>query len=277
LISADWKKPNKPGSAGKFNGSGGRLSVLLLAVAGFVLTSADMKRSVFRRYGLTIFGLSGVLLFRSNAAHAGDRVHDGLYLRLGAGLGYASDAIKTDPVTILGISAHTEGTATGFAGASELAVGWSLSDGFVLGGGLYSAWIFSPKASGAHVTVPPVQVTGDINFDASSFHIFGPFVDYYFDARSGVHLQGGLGYAWLSLGDANVQAANVASVRAASTGGGGFGLMAGIGDEWWVSDAFSIGLLGRLTAGFMSGTDANGITWNHTAFAPALLFVATMN
>jgi hypothetical protein len=52
--------------------------------------------------------------------------------------------------------------------------------------------------------------------------------------------------------------------------------MLGVGDEWWISDDFSIGVLGRLTAGFMSG-DRDGVTWNHTAWAPAVLLVATMN
>lgn len=202
------------------------------------------------------------------------RVHDGLYVRLGVGLGYGIDSIESDPLPVVG--GKVDGTASGLAGATELAAGWSVGRGFVLGGGLYSAVIFSPKATDINITVPIVgQVTGgEIDYDASSLHVLGPFVDYYFNAEEGIHLQGGLGYAWFAAGDGTTKPGNV---RLAGTGGSGFGLMFGFGDEWWISDSFSLGVLGRVTMGFMSGDDANGITWHHKAYAPALLFVATMN
>jgi hypothetical protein len=250
-----------------------------------VFTSAAMKRSEFGLKGLVgCIASSLALVCLSSPAYAGDaRRHDGFYLRLGAGLGYAVDSIKSDTVAFgvapFVVTGKVEGTATGFAGASELAAGYSLADGFVLGGGLYSVWIPSPKADNVTVTAAGFQATGDVEFDASSFHLFGPFVDYYFDPQEGLHFQGGLGYAWLSAGDSHYRATALGvstDTSVPSTGGGGFGLMAGFGDEWWVSDSFSLGVLGRLTMGFMSG-ERNGVTWNHTAFAPAVLFTATMN
>jgi hypothetical protein len=244
-----------------------------------------MKRPAFGPAGLVgTIALSCALACVAKPASAGDaRTHDGLYLRLGAGLGFVSDAVKSDQYAV-GVppavfTVQVDGTVSGFAGASELALGWSIADGFALGGGLYSAWIFSPKADDAAVNVNGARAGTPVEFDASSFHLFGPFVDYYFDPLGGFHLQGGLGYAWLSPGDAHFRG-NVLGipydVSDSSTGGGGFGFMVGIGNEWWVSDGFSLGILGRLTAGFMSG-ERNNITWNHTAFAPALLFTATMN
>jgi hypothetical protein len=247
-----------------------------------------MKRAAFGPRGLALsLGLSSIVACHAKDAFAGDaRVHDGFYLRLGAGLGYGIDSISSDPISVgvggIGVTGKVDGTATGFAGASELAVGWSVADGLALGGGLYSAWIFSPKASGVAFNTNVIGINGqvnyDVDFDASSFHVLGPFVDYYLDAQEGFHLQGGLGYAWLSAGDGHIQLNNplVPEAVVSSTGGGGFGLMFGAGDEWWVSDGFSLGLLARLTMGFMSG-ERNNVTWNHTAFAPALLFVATMN
>lgn len=244
-----------------------------------------MKRPAFGPAGLVgTIALSCALACVAKSAAAGDaRTHDGFYLRLGAGLGFASDSIESDTLAFgvapFVVTGKVEGTATGFAGASELAAGWSISDGFVLGGGLYSAWIFSPKANDATVTAGGVQVTGDVDFDASSFHVFGPFVDYYFDPLAGLHFQGGLGYGWLSAGDAHYRASAFGvstDTSVPSTGGGGFGLMVGFGDEWWISDGFSIGVLARLTAGFMSG-ERNGVNWSHNAFAPAVLFTATMN
>jgi hypothetical protein len=215
-------------------------------------------------------------------ASAGDaRTHDGFYLRLGVGLGYGSDSVKSDPYGVVAgpvvATVQVDGTVSGFAGASEVAVGGSLADGFVLGGGLYSVLIFSPETNDARLN--GATFNGTVEFDASSFHVLGPFVDYYFDPLAGLHLQGALGYAGLSAGDAHYRA-NVLGfpidVSTPSTGGGGFGFMVGFGDEWWVSDSFSLGVLARLTAGFMSG-ERNGVTWNHTMFAPAILFAATMN
>lgn len=244
-----------------------------------------MKRPAFGPPGLVgTIALSCAAACFAKPALAGDaRTHDGLYLRLGAGLGFVSDSVKSDAYTA-GVApalftVQVDGTVSGFAGASELAVGWSLADGFALGGGLYSAWIFSPKADDAAVNVNGARAGTPVEFDASSFHLFGPFIDYYFDPLAGLHLQGGLGFAWLSPGDAHFRG-NVLGipydVSDSSTGGGGFGFMVGIGNEWWVSDGFSIGVLGRLTAGFMSG-ERNNVNWNHSAFAPALLLTATMN
>lgn len=253
-----------------------------------MLISAPMKRQEFGPKGLAVtLALSSVLVCHANDAFAGDaRLHDGLYLRLGAGFAYGVDSIESDPIVVgvggVGVSGKVDGTATGFAGASELALGWSIADGVALGGGLYSAWIFSPKATGVAFTTNVLgltaQVNYDVEFDATSFHVFGPFVDYYLNAQEGLHLQGGLGLAWLSAGDGHVRPNGpvVTDVAVASAGGTGFGLMLGAGDEWWVSDSFSIGILARLTMGFMSG-ERNGVTWHHDAFAPALLFVATMN
>jgi hypothetical protein len=245
-----------------------------------------MKRPLFGPAGLVgTIALSCALACVAKPASAGDaRTHDGLYLRLGAGLGFVSDAVKSDSYGVViplvgAISVQVDGTVSGFAGASELALGWSIADGFALGGGLYSAWIFSPKADDAAVNINGARAGTPVEFDASSFHLFGPFIDYYFDPLAGFHAQAGLGYAWLSPGDAHFKG-NVLGVpydySQPSTGGGGFGFMVGVGDEWWVSDGFSLGVLARLTAGFMSGESSN-VTWNHTAFAPALLFTATMN
>jgi hypothetical protein len=245
-----------------------------------------MKRPGFGPSGLVgSIVLSTAILCAPKTAVAGDaRTHDGLYLRLGGGFGYAADSVKTDAysagVPPFVVVTQIDGTATGFAGASELALGWSLADGFALGGGLYSAWIFSPESDDVGVDVNGLQVRGTAEFDASSFHVFGPFVDYYFDPLAGLHLQGGLGYAWISPGDVHFRGVipllGPYDVSGPSASGGGFGFMVGLGNEWWVSDAFSLGLLARLTAGFMSG-EQNNVNWNHTAFAPALLFTATMN
>jgi hypothetical protein len=234
-----------------------------------------------RNLGAAGLGLSlaTLLVAAPRAARAGEaREHDGLYVRLGAGLAYGSDAVSTSNGPP---GYEIKGTAKGFGGATELAVGYTVARGLVVGGGLYSLW-FSPSASSAHVTVAGVSATASgatIDFDASSFHVLGPFVDYYLDPDEGLHLQGGLGLSWISLGDAHLHDANGAGVE--SQGGTGFGLMLGLGDEWWVSDGWSLGVSARLTMGFLSGQEDLplnlSVDWSHTVLAPAILFTATMN
>ena len=53
--------------------------------------------------------------------------------------------------------------------------------------------------------------------------------------------------------------------------------MLGVGYEWWVGDEWSLGLLGRISYGSMSGSDDRGVSWTHTTYAPALLLSATYN
>ncbi len=210
-------------------------------------------------------------------ARAGEaREHDGFYLRLGGGFGWASDAMKSDTSVVT-----FEGTAKGFAGASEIAAGGSPFHGFVVGGGIYSVLVFAPKATNVKGETSVGQVQGeDIEFKATGFHVIAPFVDYYLDPGEGLHFQGGLGLAALALPDGKTTNTRV-TIPLDQTATG-FGMMLGIGDEWWVSDGWALGVLGRLTMGFgLSGDSdvvAGGkITWNHTVFAPAVLFTATMN
>ncbi|HEX4473899.1 MAG TPA: hypothetical protein VH142_02410, partial [Polyangiaceae bacterium] len=60
----------------------------------------------------------------------------------------------------------------------------------------------------------------------------------------------------------------------------GFGFMVGFGDEWWVGRDWGLGVLARLSMGFVGGDDDNSVQsvhWSHTVFCPAVLFTASMN
>ena len=215
----------------------------------------------------------------AGAAKAGeDHRHDGLYLRLGGGVAYVVDSLSgTISVPVVNLSLKAETTPKGFGGATELAVGYAVADGLVLGGGLYSVW-FSPSAPSVTGTAlgATASVSQRVDFDASSFHVVGPFIDGYPDPDGGFHLQGGLGFGWVSMGGARFPQLGATTVTSNDTSASGFGAMLGLGYEWWVSSAFGLGLSARLTMGFLSGNDAN-VDWSHTIFAPALLFTVTMN
>ena len=75
--------------------------------------------------GVTFMTLAGTAV----AGQPG--VHDGFYLRLGAGLGYLVDSVESD--TVLG--SEFQGSVTGVTEVGEVAVGGGLSPGLFLGGG----------------------------------------------------------------------------------------------------------------------------------------------
>jgi hypothetical protein len=202
------------------------------------------------------------------AQAAQPRVHDGLYLRLGAGLGYLSDSAHSDALPVFG--GEIDGTLTGYGPAGELALGGALSPGVFLGGGLYLQWLPSPKAE----DVGWRTAEFDVDFDSAMFWLLGPMVDYYFDATGGLHAQGCVGLAIGSLGEGTGEDLPVA--RLESQSGTGPGGMLGFGHEWWVAQNWSLGLLGRVSLARFA-TEEDGVEWSHFVVSPALLFTASLN
>jgi hypothetical protein len=231
--------------------------------------------TIARRFTSLLIAL-GVGTVASSAFAAN---HDrGFYFRGGLGFGFVTDSFGSDTANVAGVArGKVDGSLSGFSGATELALGGAISDGLILGGGLYSMW-FSPTAHDLSVTASVGGIGGtaggnpDVDFKASSFHVLGPFLDYYFNEDKGFHLQGAIGLAILPLGD--VKVAGVSGGGYSSTG---FGFMIGLGNEWWVSRKFALGVLGRLTGGVLKGESDGNIDWSHTAFAPAVLMTATYN
>lgn len=180
-------------------------------------------------------------------AESAPRVHDGFYLRLGAGLAFVRDS------SVIENANEDSGTLVGGGPAGELSIGGTPAPGLVVGGGLQGATAFRPRAAiaGQSGTVDhPLTVVS-----------FGPFVDYYFDPRRGLHLQAFAGYA--ALGYAYGRGLT------RKTAGGGI-LSVGFGDEWFVSDQWSIGVLGRLQLAHTSDSDGD-IVENHNLIVPAVL------
>lgn len=203
-------------------------------------------------------------------AQAEPRYHDGLYVRASAGLSYFSDSVESDPLPIGGTA---KGTLAGTALTGQIAVGGSIQPGFVLGGGLLLHHVPSPSASDP--TFGAIHLGQDLNFQPSTLLLIGPYVDYYIAPASGLHFQGSIGYGHLSLGEGRGSTNGIVFVPEQS--GGGLAAMLGGGYDWWVSDAWSLGVLGQLTFGIGSGDDSTGLNWTHHVLVPSLLFSAAMN
>lgn len=199
------------------------------------------------------------------------RVHDGFYLRLGGGVGFISDAFETEEDSAVEISGTIQGTT--FPG--EIAIGGTVAPGLVLGGGLYWHYAPSPSAEEVEVQAQGLESELEIEFEPSQFTLIGPMVDYYFDPRRGLHLQGSVGLALFALGEGEV--AGLAGFESEEQSGGGLGAMVGVGHEWWIADNWGLGILGRVAVGVTGAEDDNEVEWTHTVLAPSLLFTATMN
>jgi hypothetical protein len=150
------------------------------------------------------------------------RTHDGFYLRLGLGPGFATGSTQQD-------GRDDSADAGGVAVSTEISVGTTVSPGLVVGGGEFSMIMPAPK-----------YTYGGQDYDEGAHHIsgVGPFVDYYFDPKGGAHVQ-----AALLLTAAYIQPKD----EAKSATGFGFGGMVGAGYEFFIGEQWSIGPLLRLT------------------------------
>lgn len=193
---------------------------------------------------------------QAQAPARGAGVHDGFYLRLATGFGAYNEGIRR-------AGQDRETRVNGIATVGELAIGGAIRPGFILGGGVWSSTVLASDRT-VRGTTPPAEVLDT----RGEFSLIGPFVDYYPDATQGLHFQGAIGLA-------NVRGFGNGDDDPVALGGG---LMLGIGYEWWVSEEWSLGVLGRLAVGAATGTDNTDKRWYHTVGAtPSALFTATYN
>jgi hypothetical protein len=178
-----------------------------------------------------------VLLALTAPVAAEPRTHDGVYLRLGVGPNFASGTLDT----------AADSSTDGFGVATQLAIGWTVRRGLVVGVGTFPMVNPAPSYDGIAAGGQHISATG-------------PFVDYYVDPRKGLHVQAGLLLAvgYLDGGD-----------REGNVGAGVAGT-AGVGYEVFVSDEWSLGGVVRVTAYQLFGVDES-----IRLFAPAALLTLT--
>jgi hypothetical protein len=157
-------------------------------------------------------------------------------------------------------SSDSGGVDQSFSGTTiptSLLLGGSMMENLVIGGGLFIDYASSPtyEQNGT-------EVQGDFKQYVVGLGIFG---DYYLDPKKGgVHIQGFLGWGGVET----------------STEGGGVGgsdptglvVYGGGGYEWWISDEWSAGVMGRLTYGNFSINDVSLPT-----IAPAVVGTLTLH
>lgn len=198
--------------------------------------------------------------------------HDGIYFRFAGGVGGGSDAADATSASFeadgLGTGKHYSASASSFAGATEVAFGYTLLHGLALGAGAYTATFTSPRASNTGIG------DGKYTFDVSQLALFSPVVDWYVMPANGFHVEAGFGLAtWVE--GTGVPETYGPAAHAHTAVGTGF--VIGTGYEWWVSDEWGLGLMARVLRCSTDGNDADGVAWSHTTTTYGLLLSATYN
>lgn len=190
---------------------------------------------------------AAVALCVSTSAQADSKAktHDGFHFQLTGGLGYYSASGE----------APANQDFSGVTLPGSLLLGGTLFKNFAFGGGLY--WDYAPS--------PTYELNGtEVKNQVSSQSIvgLGLYVDYYLDTQTnGLHVQAFAGWGGLET-----------SFNGNVGGSDPVGLVAslGAGYEWWLSDQWSYGVMGRL---LYAPLDINGTAF--TTYEPAVVGTLT--
>jgi hypothetical protein len=193
-----------------------------------------------RTSSLALVLLTG--LSSAATAEAEANTHDGFYMGMNLGLGYYSMSVGE------GVG---EGSFSGLAVPTvSLALGGTLFQHLVIGGGIMFDYVPSPGIESGGM---------DVDFDVTQFLIgLGLYLDFYLDPAGGLHFP-------LFIGFGGVET----STEAGGVGGSDpVGVMSylGVGYDMFISDNWSVGVLGRFGLGFLSQNDVSA-----TVIEPALL------
>jgi hypothetical protein len=176
------------------------------------------------------------------------RIHQGFYARISVGFGPGTTTFTSGLLT----ESRTWTSAGGF----DLMLGGTPEKGLVVGGALLTNGLASRDYVRATVA-DPEQEEGRVRLGT-----IGPFIDYFPDARQGLHLGGMLGLAGLG-----IDGPGFANDQQRAAGGGALGLW--IGNDWWVSREWSLGINLRYLGVAVKNED---IGWNGAADTFTLSF-----
>ncbi|MEY4577112.1 MAG: hypothetical protein RL701_1815 [Pseudomonadota bacterium] len=175
----------------------------------------------------------------------------GFYLRAAAGFGLRTDSIS---------GTSNDFSLFGYGVTLDLAAGYAVLPGLVVGGGVFLDWSTSPT-----LTVATDFATLETTLDHANLTTVAALVDWYPKRETlGVHVEGGLGIGILNIAGRN------AAGETFDDSASGFSFFLGGGYEWRLGGAYALGALLRLTAAALSGQRES-----HTLFSPSLLLSFT--
>jgi hypothetical protein len=199
----------------------------------------------------------------AEAAKGPKHLHNGFFLRFGAGLGM-----------FLGTASVGSADLKLFSGAIpiEIAAGGSPIPGLTIGGGLYPT-----------IGFPRTSVSGGGLDNANSGILatdpIGLFVDGYPNPSNGFHVEGAVALGLLTWAKGAPPTPYRPQVPTHSVGAGrAIHLVLGVGYEWWVASVWSMGAMFRVAyaSGSLAAHDDATLPSVHvTTWAPGVLFTTT--
>ena len=180
----------------------------------------------------------------------GVHLHDDFYLRMAVGLGIAGAMVSSDSKAIGDYSFG------GGAGALDLWIGGTPTPGLAMGAALS---VFGLNSSQRRVDGN--RLPGDV---AGSSGLLGYFIDVFPDPARGLHFGGALGFA---SGAAEVKESD------RKFRGGGLGLEAWGGYEFWISPQWSLGGMLRFM-GSVTREEKDGVSYEASLGSATLSFTA---
>ncbi len=172
------------------------------------------------------------------------------------GIGYMADSAKIEGGAYAG-----EVDARGVAVPLELAIGGAISPGFILAGSFTFQGLSRPNLTNDTRLMRPDH--------RPQLTMLALMADIYPNPKQGFHVGGGLGFASLRVRDDGF-------ANTSSNDENGFGFAPHVGYEWWVSNYWGLGVLGRFIYARTKGDYADG-TATESITASSISFSATYN
>ena len=180
----------------------------------------------------------------------GVHLHDGFYLRMGLGLAYSAALVSSDSKSV------PDYNFAGGGAAFDLWLGGTPTPGLALGAALSAVGV---NSSSRHASGQ--SISGSV---AGSTGLLGFFVDVFPDPERGFHFGGALGVA---SGQAEIKGSGK------TYQGGGVGLAAWTGYDFWVSSQWSLGGALRFM-GSVTRQDTDAVKYESSIGGVSLSFTA---
>lgn len=177
-------------------------------------------------------------------------LHDRLYLRMSAGLGYFRDGAYV-------IGENRDFVLRGPAPVLQFQFGGTPARGLVVGGLAGLSFLLTTTYEDSELS------TTTYVRDTRGYQV-GPFIDYYPEPTRGLHFSGAITLSYVASGR---RLGNIAGFNAT-----GFAFTPGVGYDVWIADQWSFGAM--LLIGYAKladGGDRFETTFNHNVFQPSLL------
>lgn len=191
--------------------------------------------------------------------------HDGFYVRVSSGFGAWSERLGSEDSDVYG--GQIIGRSTGVAYVSDISVGGTPTRGLVVAAALQTTELLAStyRQTEDSVSLPPSELDPGLR----TLFTFGPQFIWYPNEHGGFNAEAGIGLAFLTPSDASTLNRDDGEVYAA----GGGALTLGIGQQFWVTEQFSVGVRGRFQGVVVFGEDAQGVRFQHSIGAsPSVLF-----